>query len=63
MIKNSYKLICDKCGDKCEFVDVDGWQAFMTEMRSEGWRSRKLKDDSWAHYCPDCHSLLYRSHY
>jgi hypothetical protein len=54
-IKNSYKVICDKCETERLFEDVEGWSTFMTELRSEGWRSRKLKDDSWAHYCPDCH--------
>jgi hypothetical protein len=43
---------CDSCDEVLE-TDTEEWSEAMSDMRREGWFSRKIADE-WLHGCPTC---------
>lgn len=48
-----YSVTCDKCADERTYVVVDGWWELLGEMKSDGWKNRKV-DGEWQHICDNC---------
>ena len=53
-IATTYHLICDQCEEREDFERCVDWTDLMERMKSAGWRSRKMPDESWNHYCSEC---------
>ncbi len=52
-INNTYKIICDSCGE----IFADDFDTFYDAVefkRSNGWRSIKRSGDNWDEICSDC---------
>lgn len=42
---------CDSCS---ELLEADTFQELMEDLRSEGWRTKRLDGNDWEHTCPGC---------
>jgi hypothetical protein len=48
-----FEISCDFCSFSQEY-ETDHWPTLMAEMKKDGWKSRKDKNDEWEHVCQDC---------
>jgi hypothetical protein len=54
-IRRDLTFVCDGCG--CEHsTGTDDFRVALSEIRHEGWISRR-EDDEWEHFC--CHDCAY----
>jgi ssDNA-binding Zn-finger/Zn-ribbon topoisomerase 1 len=52
-INNTYKIICNSCGEIFE-EEFDTFYDAVNYKKSNGWRSVKVSEDNWNEICPDC---------
>lgn len=52
---DSFDVYCDSpdCDSHENYETEDDWQLLLSEMRLDGWKIKKTKDD-WEHYCHKC---------
>jgi hypothetical protein len=46
-------FVCDTCEERIEFDPQDGFQTAWAQLKTEGWKTRKIRDE-WVHGCPQC---------
>lgn len=52
-INNTYKIICDSCGEIFE-DDFDTFYDAVGYKKLEGWKSVKVAESKWNEICSDC---------